>query len=300
MASFESSNSPKQKLRKRPILKLSSSSESECADFKNIDKLSKADAGLFATEDKKYNYDRNNYQSKNDDACSSTNQLFESDHFSESDGSQAFEDNGNKSMNGSGDDGDFDNNLNENINVHSYEIENISEDDVNLSSDDIDKSRHTENGSNFLPNMRNNLESTSELRSPGSTYDFSDDRCLLRIEKLIIHVCQEVESMKTDIKGLKEKSNETKSVVQKLVIVCKDLAVEVFACTEEIKKRNGMFTDLLVPDIKLPIKKRKQYINNELALGKHKIVDNMVSTSFEKSFFGKVCQHCSNLKDNAT
>lgn len=298
MASFESSNSPKQKLRNRPILKSPSSSESECADFKNIDKLSKADAGLVATEDKKYNYVRNNYQSKNDDACSSKNQSFESDHFSGSDGSQAFEDNDNKSMNGSGD-GDFHNNLNENISEHSYQIENISEDDVNLSSDDIDESRQTENESNFLPNMKNNLESTSELRSPGSTYDFSDDRCLLRIEKLIIHVCQEVQSMKTDIKGLKEKSNETESVVQKLVGVCKDLAVEVFACTEEIKKRNGMFTDLLVPDIKLPIRKRKQYINNELALGKHKIVDNMVSTSFEKSFFGKVCQHCSNLKNDA-
>lgn len=308
ITSFENSYSTKGKLRQRPNVFNSSSSESECKDFKNIDKLSEADAGLVVN--KKYNYNRNNNPNTNDVACSSTNQLTESGHFSGSVQHQACENDDNNSMNGSSN-ADLNENSNEINNENSFEIQNIneddvdfhinddevdfhinadddnfhiSEDDVNFPVDDIDQSQQTENESNFLSKMNNNLESTNELRSLGSSYDFSDDRCLLRIEKLTMHVCQEVESIKAEIQGLKKGSNETESVVQKLVLVCKDLAVEVFACTDEIKKRNGMFTDLLVPDIKWPIKKRKQFVNNESALGKHKIIDNVVRPSFRNPF----------------
>lgn len=287
MSSFENSNSQKQLARKRPNVIFDSSSDSssdsenECNDFKNIKKLSKMDAGI-VDEDKEYNYNRSNCSS--DEAHSSVaDKSFESDkdQFSGSarESSNASDDESsnasdNESSNASddesnGSDGESLNGSDDNENTNESKNENFS-----VIENGNDESQRTEYESNFLGK---NLESTAELRPLGSDYDFSDDRCMLRVEKLIMHVCCELKSIKTEISGLTTKSNETEAVVTKLVSVCKDLAVEVFACTEEIKKRNGMFTDILVPNLRLPVKRTKHYINNELALGDYKIVDNMVS-----------------------
>lgn len=263
MSSFENSYSAKQGLRKRSNA-IKSASESESEDFKNIKELSKLDAELSIHEDKDYNYNRDNDASY--DSQSSMH-----DGESEDD----------KSMSDSGDQ-NYENDANIPNESSSEENENISNvDDTN----NVDMSQRAEDESNFTDNIGIGLESTSELRGPESTYDFSDDRCLLRIEKLIMHACQQLESIKTEMKAMKEKSDETESVVQKLVTICRDLSFNVFACTEEIKKRNGMFTDLLVPDIKMPVRKRKQFYNNETAFGEPKIVDNMVSASFTQNNF---------------
>lgn len=71
--------------------------------------------------------------------------------------------------------------------------------------------------------------------------------------------------------------SETKSVVENSIAIFRDLTLEVFNCKEEIKKRNGMFTDLLIPDIKLSIKNVEQYNAVDFALKKPKIVENLVS-----------------------
>lgn len=264
MSSFENSYAEKQKSRKHPnVYKNSSASESECDDFKNIDKLKKLDSAF--TSDKEYQYNRRFVSN-----LSPTNQSFEGDtnYDSNAEGDQS--ENDRNSNNASGDE-DVE------MNVNSAEVRSDvaidSEDDINLTSNDFFESQ--ENESNFIPN--NNLESTSQLHSPATTYDFSGDRCLIRIEKLIMHACQELETIKSDMKALKIKSSETEQVVEKLVLVCKDLSVEVFSCTEELKKRNGMFTDLLVPDLKFPMTRRTHFQNNELALAKIKIADNMVN-----------------------
>lgn len=102
---------------------------------------------------------------------------------------------------------------------------------------------------------------------------------------MIMHACRELESIKREVKALNVKSSDTEQVVDKLVSVCKDLTVEVFACTEQLKKRNGMFTDLLVPDLKLTLKLRKHFNRNELALQNPKIVDNLVSCFHSKFCF---------------
>ncbi len=69
---------------------------------------------------------------------------------------------------------------------------------------------------------------------------------------------------------------EVKSSVNGLTRTIKDLATEVFDSKEEVKKRNRMFTDLLIPDIQLPIKNRNRYGDVVSALSEHKIVDNLV------------------------
>lgn len=73
----------------------------------------------------------------------------------------------------------------------------------------------------------------------------------------------------------KDAVNEIKSSVKGLTRTIKDLVTEVFDTKEELKKRNSMFTDLLVPDIQLPIKSRQRYSDNAVALLEPKIVDNM-------------------------
>lgn len=271
MTSFEDSYAKKQELRKHPnVFNISSASESESDDFKNIGKLKKLESGSTPSSDKEYIYKRGDSSNENDDnSMPPTNQSFESDTNDDSEGESDqgdYEDHNLKFTNGSVNE---DVEMNENSGVRSYELENNSGDDVDQ-----------ENENNFGPNSGKILESTSELRSPAAGYDFSDDRCLVRIEKLIMHACQELELIKNDMKALKIKSSETERVVEKLVLVYKDLSVEVFSCTEELKKRNGMFTDLLVPDLKLPVKRRKDYKKNELALARIKIADNMVKYNF--------------------
>lgn len=264
MSSFEKSYAENEELRKHPnVFNVESASESECDDFKNIDKLKKLDSeSSTPSSDKEYTYKRSDFTNENDDT--------------DGEGDQSCED-GTKSENCSDEEGNFA--------EQSYEAPNNIEIDANISSNDVFQSQEDEN--NFLPGSGNNLESTSELRSPAAAYDFTDDRCFVRIEKLIMHACQELELIKSEIKALKIKSSETEQVVEKLVSVCKDLSVEVFSCTEELKKRNGMFTDLLVPDLKLPVFRRKDYTKNELALRKIKIADNMVIVY--TFFMSKIC-----------
>lgn len=274
MTSFENSIAEKQNKRKRPnVFNVSSASEGECDDFKKIDKLKKLERSSTPRSDKEYTYKRSGSTIENvDSGSSSADESIESgtNYDEEVEGGQSGEDDP-RSANGF-DDEHVD--MNENSGQPSYQAVNNSEDEVNLSSNDVFESQENEN--HFLPNSGNNLESTSELRSPAEAYDFTEDRCLVRIEKLMMFACQELELIKNEIKALKIKSSETEEVVEKLVLVCKDLSVEVFSCTEELKKRNGMFTDLLVPDLKLPVFRRKHYMKNELALAKIKIADNMV------------------------
>lgn len=263
MTSFEASYAEKQELRKHPnVFHISSASESESDDFKNIGKLKKLDSGSTPLSDKEYIYKRSDSSYENDDnSMPPTNHSFETDTNDDYEGESPVEE----------DVEDVDMNINsgERSYEQSYELENNSGDDVDQG-----------NENSFGQNSGKILESTSELRSPAAAYDFSDDRCLVRIEKLIMHACQELESIKNDMKALKIKSSETEQVVENLVLVCKDLCAEVFSCTEELKKRNGMFTDLLVPDLKLPVNRRKYYKKNELALAKMKIADNMVIYNF--------------------
>lgn len=262
MTSFEESFVEKRKSRKHPnIFNVVSASESECDDFKNIEKLKKLDSkSSTPTSEKEYTFKRSD--DENDDA---TNQSSEPNSNDDTEGEDV--------------------DINDNSGEPSCEASNNSEDDFNLLNNDAFEGQGNEN--NFLPDGASNLESTSELRSPAAAYDFTDDRCFVRIEKLIMYACQELESIKNEIKALKTKSSETEQVVDKLVSVCKDLSVEVFSCTEELKKRNGMFTDMLIPDLKLPVLRRKHYKNNELALKKIKVTDNMVKYKFFTLFYAK-------------
>lgn len=296
MSAYQNSFLAKQQARKHPKVfdsdsGSSSSSENETKDFKNIKKLCKLDAGLVMNEDKEYDYSRNDNdtQHSSDLEQSSSRSSEKGDDRSVKSGStnSDFNKNSNDDCDGwsieSGSNRDFNENVSD-VSENSSDTEILSEVDENLSVTDVDKSQPIANESNFLSCTGNNLESTEQLPSPGSNYDFNEDRRLVRLEKLIIHVCQELKSIQTDVKEIRKKSCETESSIQNLGLICKDLSVEVFACTEEIKKRNGMFTDVLVPDIKLPIKKMKRYGAIELALIRHKIVDNLVSLSFSSSF----------------
>lgn len=274
MTSFEASYTENQKSRKHPKVFISGS-EGECdADIKNIAELTKRDAEAKATADKEYSYFLDDDRIENE----ATNASNEYD--------------GNESVDGSvknGSDCDSIESVDESMENDSECEANENESDQNYESDGDDKSNNGNEASDMENENRrrsdsdvfqfaaiNNLESTSELRSPREQYDFSDDRGMVRVEKLLMHVCRELETIKSDMKALKIKSKDTESVVEKLVSVCKDLSVEVFSCTEEFKKRNGMFTDLLVPDLKLPVTRRKHYTNNETELKKHKIADNLV------------------------
>ncbi|KAJ6634636.1 hypothetical protein Bhyg_13212 [Pseudolycoriella hygida] len=119
------------------------------------------------------------------------------------------------------------------------------------------------------------LESTSEIPSPAISYDLTEERREVRMKKLILYSVQALDSIKAEVAEIRKKTIENENVVQNLVLIAKDLSVEVFACVEEIKKRNGLFTDVLVPDIKIPIKKTSRYCSVENALKRHKLVDNL-------------------------
>lgn len=221
--------------------------------------LTNLDAGLVANQDKEYKYDRHH------------SPLQDEGHISEiSDENHSFENDTDRSSENDSEITD----LNEDVYESSL---NFSEDDGN----DVNESQPIENETNFLHNI-GTLESTSQMPSPASDYDFTEDRRCVRLEKLIINCCQVVQSMKAEVCEIKKQTIETQNGTQNLVAICKDLSVEVFTCVEEIKKRNGLFTDVLVPDIKLPIKKTKRYYDIELALGRHKVVDNLVSPSLYK------------------
>lgn len=137
---------------------------------------------------------------------------------------------------------DVDNNVFLEENGESDGYFDIENDGVNANSEEVSGNGNEEDDENVrsndvFENPDDNLESTSVLRSPAADYDFSEDRRLVRVEKLLMHACQALESIKHE--ALKIKSSETKRVVEKMVLVCKDLSVEVFTCTEELKKRNG-------------------------------------------------------------
>lgn len=283
MESFQNSYLAKQEARKHPnIYAESSSSENEDNDFENIKMLAKLDAGL-NLKDKKYDYHRK----ENGNGSGSQEKV---DDQSVKSGSA------NGDLNETSDEGNDENDgwsittgsTNKNSNDDSNnDGDDFSEVDENISSNDVDKS-HAVNESNFNINMDNNLESTEQLPSPTNGYDFHEDRRVVRLEKLLTYACQELELIKADVKDIKRKSGESETVVQNMASVCKDLSVEVFACTAEIKKRNGLFTDVLVPDIKLPIKRTKQYGDVELTLRRHKVVDNLVSMSYLNKDFRNI------------
>lgn len=132
---------------------------------------------------------------------------------------------------------------------------------------------------NFQLESTNREQSLVNISSPQcSTYkDFSDARRLPFIEKGVFCACQQLEENKAVLKEIKEISFETKVLIQSLMPIIKDLTVEVFDSKEEIKKRNGMFTDLLAPDVQLSIEGVKQFDDVIAALEKLKNVDNMVS-----------------------
>lgn len=292
MSSFQRSYEKNQKSRKRPKV-YKSGSKRECKDVENIALLAKIDGESKSTVDKEYTY-------------------VDGDRYAENDASNTLSDeNDNDLMNGScGNEGHNDSNNEDDINeTDSESVENDGDESVDGSSDndfvdgscdndgvdgsceDFSEPEISENSpGDMLP--INNFESTSELRNPPEEYDFSEDRALLRVEKLLLHVCREIETIKKEMKTLKTKSTDSEAVIEKLVAVCKDLSVEVFSCTEEFKKRNGMFTDLLVPDLKLPAKRRKHFRRNEMGLKKSKIFDNMVR--YKYNFNNKVTRHTRN------
>lgn len=282
MTSFEASYTEKQKSRKHPnVFDTESSDDDKCTDSKNIAELTKLDSQLYATAaEKQYAYVREAGEGGYSNEADEYNNNNESECANDDvDDDQAGTDE-NESSNGNDDDeSECENDVNDDDQDGTDEIESNDDDDVeneSVGNSENDASFTELDPTAFQCQANNNLESTSELRSPAEEYDFSDDRGLLRVEKLLMHVCRELEAIKTDMKALKIKSNDTEMVIEKLVTVCKDLSVEVFSCTEEFKKRNGMFTDMLVPNLKLPVTRRKHYKNNETELANNKIADNMV------------------------
>lgn len=295
MSSFQKSYSEKQEARKRPKVHFdesSLSSDSESQDFKNINMLSKLDAGVAVDVEKEYNY--NSRPGKYADNASDGEVEYSS---VENDGNQSLEHEGNRYS----DDNDE---PNENE-LSEYSDNPASEDNDQFSKEDnkassVDNSIiSSEVGENIQENRSNDnvssiskigqehtiyfpLESTNRLNqdinSLNSGYnDFSDARRLPFIEKGVFIACQLLEENKAVLKEIKVISSETKILVRSIIPVIKDLTVEVLASREEIKKRNGLFTDVLSPDVQLRIKDIRQYDANETALQKHMIVDNMVS-----------------------
>lgn len=311
MTSFESSYVAKREARKYPkVYNDSLATKSGTADSEIIDQLKKSDKEFIPPKDKKYvyngNVDLNNSfdtsvedngdvdgSNDGDIANCSDNEVDGSDDGVA--GSDDGVDGSDDEVDGSDDGVDGTDNEVDTDGSNDGEFGSENSDEAMDRSNDVDDMGDAEDGESvygsnvefsvsgsqlqeqsFFPNYGNNFESTNEVLSPATNYDFSDDRCLQRIEKLIKHACQELESIKREIKALNIKSTETEEVVGHLVTVCKDLTVEVFTCTAELKKRNGMFTDLLVPDLKLNLKRRKHHNQNELALANTKIVDNLV------------------------
>lgn len=313
MKSFEESYALKQESRKRPKVhfyssEISSSSESESEDFKNIKKLSKKDAGLVLDMEKKYNYNSckndNNYLLPDDESDGDqivNDQSMENDEgqSSESSDQPSLNDSSKYLKNNESEDNIEDNNEvcseddgSKDDGISSEEHENCSsENGDNFSNGDDGENHITRpNNSNLLgPIGRNNksplrFESTNQelqdlnIDSLLAGYnEFNDERRLPFIEKAVMCACQQLEENKAVLKEIKENTAETKSLVQNFIAIMKDLAVEVFDSKEEIKKRNGMFTDILMPDFPLHIMDVKEYNDAESALQKHKVVDSMVS-----------------------
>lgn len=290
MSSFEKSYALNQKLRKKPVVLFdtsssSSSCESECQDFKNIKKLSKLDKGMKDDVDKVYNYS-NHPDNAN---CSQSEQPLNNDGgwlVANDDNDSPF---GNDVNVNSNDDCNSSNNHNEsfaedvngNNNNNEYSSGEERDDEKNYS---ITESYSNENGNKNLSRIvlcnpsHFPFESTNQPQDINSGYNnFSVERRLLFIEKAVFEASEQSKETQSLLKEAIESLNEMKVSIHNLTLTMKDLAVEVFDGKEELKKRNGLFTDLLVPDIQLPIKSVGRYGDVELALHKHKIVDNMVS-----------------------
>lgn len=286
--------------------------ESECEDFKNIRKLSKIDIGLAVHMDKKYSYesasaekdrsDLSDQSFQNDDGWLVANQkTIVSDGISnngndEGDDRDESSNNGNDEV-GVGDESSNNGNDEEYVGDESSNNGNDERGDSdesskhgtdaysnsNKSDDDGSELNNSEDGdihSILIPFESTNMEQ-EELNSDYNS--FSDKRRLPYIEQFIANIRHQLkihESMLKEIfqaaKETNKAVNDIKLSVQGLIRTVKDLAVQVFDSKAELKKRNGMFTDLLVPDIKLPIKRRNQYGDVALVLQEPKFVDNLV------------------------
>lgn len=94
---------------------------------------------------------------------------------------------------------------------------------------------------------------------------------------------EELNEIKKDIRAISEVTNNNAVVLKELkdiglssIVVFKDLSAEVFKCNREIKKRNGLFTDLLHPDIEVPIQDEDHYEDVTEKLKDKRFVDNLV------------------------
>lgn len=280
MKSFEESFALKQKSRKRPQVRFDSftespASESETQDFKNIRKLAKIDAGLALEKEYTYkngpgkNVDEES-DDENDDDLSVSNDVSKEnvDKYDDQPNKNDSDDNSSE--------GDNENCLSENDDDN-FESEN--DDNVSSADRDIRIARLNHINDTIVPFESTNRE-LQELNMGSSIPDykeFSDERRLPVIEKAVMWACKQLEENKAILTEIKENSSKSNLMVQSLMGIVKDLTVEVFDNKAEISKRNGMFTDILMPDFPLHIMTVQQYDTAESELEKHKVVDNLVS-----------------------
>lgn len=287
MSSFEKSYLSKQQSRKKPVVQFSTSSsgsESECQDSKNIKKLSKLDEGILDVEkDYKYNENRNNDNGWSVDSYEKID--CRSDISSNDENYEPIAEN----LNGSNNESSIEDFSSNNDDYESLDGD-VREEDLNCSRDEnknysLEESCFDENGSKNLSqtdlcNTRHSSYESTNLEQQDMTSgynDFSDERRLPHIEKAVFNALQQLKENKSLLTECNDSVNEMKIEIKNLSRTVKDLAVEVFGSKEELKKRNGLFTDMLVPEIRLPIKGVTRYGDVEIALHKDKIVDNMVS-----------------------
>lgn len=96
-------------------------------------------------------------------------------------------------------------------------------------------------------------------------------------------ILDELNNLKEQLKAIAQTSNDNSKVLEELqelavasIAVIKDLTAELFKCKEEIKKRNGLFTDMLHPDIEVPLGEPEQFDALVEKFRDKRLIDNLV------------------------
>lgn len=312
MESFQKSYAKKRNERKRPRVIFDSSSErSECSDSKKIEKLSKIDEEFDVTDEKEYSYTHSTKKVSDwlasegsDTVISQKSVERNSQPGSENvyqqpsnNGSSIGDDNSSqKSVMASTDSNDDESVVSSKDGSNSKNSSVNDETDENSSGDEaVQKSRKKSiaqyvieddelgNGPEHNQNCKENelpLESTNlDQQDPLVDYNgFKFERRIQFIENALSNAIKQLNENNKLLIETVDALRDIKFTIGGLTQTIKDLAAEVFDNKEELKKRNGLFTDLLAPQIQFPIKKLRRYDDVEMELQDCKIVDNVVSS----------------------